>query len=166
MTCIHDPDGTRLPIKLDSTSNGEYEPIPLDLGAELANRMAHEAAGENAKRTGRTRRDFLVSSCGVASTLLEFNAAKTRRWADGQDIQKQGRPYDFNYAIRPGAIQNRREWAIALNEQVVPDVQIPRLRHIFVGSGPLKPYWRAVQAGIELYRIRLPVRRASSGPAV
>lgn len=25
----HDPDGLRLPIKLDSTSNGEYAPIPL-----------------------------------------------------------------------------------------------------------------------------------------
>jgi len=75
MNSIHDPDGTRLPIKLDSTSNGEYEPIPLDAGARLANEMAHEAAGENAKRTGRTRRDFLVSGCGAASTLLAFNAA-------------------------------------------------------------------------------------------
>ena len=75
MSSIHDPDGTRLPIKLDSTSNGEYEPIPLDAGANLANRMAQAAAGENAKRAGRTRRDFLVSSCGAASTLLAFNAA-------------------------------------------------------------------------------------------
>ena len=58
MTSIHDPDGTRLPIKLDSTSNGEYEPIPLDAGANLANKMAHEAAGRNAKRSGRTRRRF------------------------------------------------------------------------------------------------------------
>ncbi|HMB40040.1 MAG TPA: amidohydrolase family protein [Wenzhouxiangellaceae bacterium] len=75
MTSIHDPDGTRLPIKLDSTSNGEYAPIPLDNGATLANRMAQEAAGENAKRAGKTRRDFLVSSCGAASTLLAFNVA-------------------------------------------------------------------------------------------
>ena len=76
MTSIHDPDGTRLPIKLDATSNGEYEPIPLDAGARLANEMAHEAAGENARRLGRTRRDFLVSACGAASTLLAFNAAQ------------------------------------------------------------------------------------------
>jgi len=75
MNSIHDPDGTRLPIKLDSTSNGEYAPIPLDYGATLANRMAQEAAGENAKRAGKTRRDFLVSSCGAASTLLAFNVA-------------------------------------------------------------------------------------------
>ena len=25
----HDPDGTRLPIKLDATTNGEFAPIPL-----------------------------------------------------------------------------------------------------------------------------------------
>jgi hypothetical protein len=25
---IHDPDGSRLPIKFDSTRNGEYAPIP------------------------------------------------------------------------------------------------------------------------------------------
>ena len=76
MRSIHDPDGTRLPVKLDSTSNGEYEPIALDAGARLANEMAQHAAGENARRLGRTRRDFLVSTCGVASTLLAFNAAQ------------------------------------------------------------------------------------------
>jgi len=76
MTSIHDPDGTRLPIKLDSTSNGEYVPIPLDSAGQLANRMAHEACGQNAKRAGKTRRDFLVSACGAASTLLAFNAAQ------------------------------------------------------------------------------------------
>jgi hypothetical protein len=76
MTSIHDPDGTRLPIKLDATSNGEYEPIPLDAGARLANEMAHKAAETNAGRLGRTRRDFLVSTCGAASTLLAFNAAQ------------------------------------------------------------------------------------------
>ena len=26
-----DPDGQRLPIKLDSTSNGEFLPVPLSL---------------------------------------------------------------------------------------------------------------------------------------
>ena len=26
----HDPDGTRLPIKLDTTTNGEFAPIPLE----------------------------------------------------------------------------------------------------------------------------------------
>ena len=39
------------------------------------NRLAHEAASANAKRLGVSRRDFLVSACGAASTLLAFNAA-------------------------------------------------------------------------------------------
>ena len=70
-----DPEGTRLPIKIDSTSNGEYEPIPIDDINEKGNQLAHEMASENAKRKGQSRRQFLVSSCGAASTLLALNEA-------------------------------------------------------------------------------------------
>src|SRR5687767_1265691 len=70
-----DPEGTRLPIKLDTTSNGEFAPVPLSPANRLANQLAHEAATRNAKRLGVSRRDFLVSACGAASTLLAFNAA-------------------------------------------------------------------------------------------
>lgn len=69
----HDPDGTRLPIKLDTTSNGEFAPLPLSLANIEANRRAHRAATDNARRTGLSRRRFLVSGCGAASTLLAFN---------------------------------------------------------------------------------------------
>jgi predicted TIM-barrel fold metal-dependent hydrolase len=75
MKHIHDPQGQRLPIKLDATSNGEFEPVPLSEANVVANRLAHEAASRNAKRLGLSRRDFLVSACGAASTLLAFNAA-------------------------------------------------------------------------------------------
>ncbi|MGH8685251.1 MAG: amidohydrolase family protein, partial [Nitrosospira sp.] len=70
-----DPDGTRLPIKLDTTSNGEFEPVPLSPVNHAANRLAHEAADTNAKRLAVSRRDFLISACGAASTLLAFNTA-------------------------------------------------------------------------------------------
>ena len=70
-----DPDGRRLPIKLDSTSNGEFVPIPLDSTLLRARALASERAGELARRLGLGRRDFLVSACGAASTLLAFNAA-------------------------------------------------------------------------------------------
>ena len=70
-----DPEGRRLPIKLDTTSNGEFEPVPLSSTNRAANRLAHEAASRNAKRLGLSRRDFLVTACGAASTLLAFNAA-------------------------------------------------------------------------------------------
>jgi len=70
-----DPDGSRLPIKLDSTSNGEFMPVPLGPEHLQANALAAEQAGLNARRLGVGRRDFLVSACGAASSLLAMNAA-------------------------------------------------------------------------------------------
>ena len=75
MKQLADPEGTRLPIKLDATSNGEFMPIPLTDANRTANRLAHEAATRNAKRLGLSRRAFMVSACGAASTLLAFNSA-------------------------------------------------------------------------------------------
>ena len=71
----NDPQGKRLPIKLDSTSNGEFVPVPLSAANRAANRLAHSSATGNAKRLGLSRRKFLISSCGAASTLLAFNQA-------------------------------------------------------------------------------------------
>ena len=34
-----DPDGTRLPIKVDTSSNGEYAPLPLRPDQAFANRL-------------------------------------------------------------------------------------------------------------------------------
>jgi uncharacterized protein len=75
MTQRNDPDGLRLPIKLDSTSNGEFCPVPLEAQHFHARRLAREAATRNAKRLGLSRRDFLVSASGAATTLLAMNAA-------------------------------------------------------------------------------------------
>ena len=69
-----DPEGQRLPIKLDSTSNGEFMPVPLSAANRAANRLALEAATRNSARLAMGRRDFLVSACGAALTLLTFNA--------------------------------------------------------------------------------------------
>ena len=71
----HDPDGRRLPIKLDSTSNGEFAPLPLGPLHRKANDLAGAAASEIARRLGMPRRNFLVSAMGAASTLLAFNEA-------------------------------------------------------------------------------------------
>ncbi len=69
-----DPEGKRLPIKIDATCNGEFVPIPLDAANRRGNRLAREWAGDNAKRRGISRRKFMVSACGAASTLLAINA--------------------------------------------------------------------------------------------
>ncbi len=70
-----DPEGERLPIKLDTTSNAEYEPIPLERHNEYANALAQEAASRSARRLNMGRRDFLVTAAGAATTLLSINDA-------------------------------------------------------------------------------------------
>ena len=71
----HDPEGLRLPIKLDSTSNGEFEPVPLEPIHHHARNLALANATLHARRLGIARRDFLVSLCGAATTLLAMNTA-------------------------------------------------------------------------------------------
>ncbi len=70
-----DPQGRRLPVKLDSTSNGEFAPIPLDASLRRANALAAERATALARRLGKSRREFLISTCGAASSFLALNAA-------------------------------------------------------------------------------------------
>ena len=70
----HDPEGLRLPVKLDTTTNGEFAPVPLAAVHRRANRLALEEATTRARRLGMDRRSFLVSACGVTSTLASFNA--------------------------------------------------------------------------------------------
>lgn len=52
----NDPDGTRLPIKIDSTSNGEFVPQPLGEHAVLGNELAMQRSSVFAKRKGLSRR--------------------------------------------------------------------------------------------------------------
>lgn len=70
---LNDPDGLRLPIKIDTTSNGEFLPVPLSQANRHGNRLALETATDNARRTGQNRRRFLLTSAGAATTLLAMN---------------------------------------------------------------------------------------------
>lgn len=69
----YDPNGRRLPIKIDSASNGEHPPIPLTPEEAAANRQAHRDADTFSEKLGQSRRQFLKSTCGAAATLLAFN---------------------------------------------------------------------------------------------
>ncbi len=71
----NDPEGLRLPVKLDTTTNGEFAPVPLEPIHRHAKRLALAEATTRSRRLGMDRRSFLVSACGVASTLSSFNAA-------------------------------------------------------------------------------------------
>jgi predicted TIM-barrel fold metal-dependent hydrolase len=86
-----DPEGKRLPIKLDTTSNGEFAPVPLWPANVEANRLAHESASAFSKKLSVGRRKFLTSACGAASTLLAFNAANAAAGRTGGsfDLHKE-----------------------------------------------------------------------------
>jgi len=66
---MNPPLDTRLPIKIDAASNGEYAPRPLDAVEREANRAALDAADRAARRLGMSRRAYLVSACGAAGNL-------------------------------------------------------------------------------------------------
>lgn len=108
-----DPQGQRLPIKLDTTTNGEFAPIPLDPMHLAARRLAREQAASAARRLNLSRRRFLVSSCGAASTLLAFNAAYAAAGLEG----------GF-YDIDPEAALDRQLAAAAVEgDEFIFDVQ-------------------------------------------
>jgi hypothetical protein len=73
----------RLPIKLDTTSNGEFEPVPLGAAARHAREHAHDAIVHGIKRLRLSRRAYLGSLAGAAATLAAFNEAFAAAGARG-----------------------------------------------------------------------------------
>ncbi|MET0595853.1 MAG: amidohydrolase family protein [Polyangiaceae bacterium] len=69
-----DPDDpVTLPVKIDSTTNGEFWPRPLD--PRLARNLgkARQCAVDHARRLGVSRREYLQSTCGAALAFLAVN---------------------------------------------------------------------------------------------
>jgi len=64
-----------LPIKIDSTSNGEYAPLPVGKRVRAAQQEAARLLDENARRTGQSRRAFLSSMAGAATSLFALDRA-------------------------------------------------------------------------------------------
>ncbi len=83
-----------LPIKFGPCSNAEYDPDPLTPVQRETIRRALEACERNALRTGMSRRRFLLSLCGAATTLLSLNAC-TR--------EALRRPPGGRYSVSPEA---------------------------------------------------------------
>ncbi len=64
-----------LPIKFGPCSNGEYDPEPrLPEVLRETIRLARDNCDQNAKRLGMSRREFLLSIMGSATTLLALDA--------------------------------------------------------------------------------------------
>jgi hypothetical protein len=71
-------DDLALPVKLDSTSNGEFWPRPLEPAVERARAAALEHATQNARRLAMSRREYLATCCGAATVFLALNALGCR----------------------------------------------------------------------------------------
>ncbi len=83
----NDPEGQRLPIKLDNTTNGEYLPTSLPKQVLWSKQTAQKWAGENAQYCGLGRREFLVSLSGAATCLLAMNQANAAAGQTGGSFQ-------------------------------------------------------------------------------
>jgi uncharacterized protein len=66
-----------LPIKLDPCSNGEYPPRPVTPLVRETVRRARRLCDERAGRLGLSRREFLLSSMGAATTLMVLAACSS-----------------------------------------------------------------------------------------
>ena len=86
-----------LPIKLGPVSNGEYDPQPLPPVLLETQRRAREACERNAQRTGMSRREFLLSVAGAATTLAVLNAC-TR-----EEATRERRTPGGGYEVSPEA---------------------------------------------------------------
>ncbi len=68
-------DAPRLPVKIDSTSNGEFLPTRPPAWLTHAKKIARARLADAAKRANVSRRAFFAGVCGTAGTLLTFNQA-------------------------------------------------------------------------------------------
>jgi len=68
-------DDPGLPVEFGPCSNGEYDPEPfLPPVLNETIRRSREACERNARRLGLSRREFLLSICGAATTLAMLDA--------------------------------------------------------------------------------------------
>ena len=75
----HRDDDPGLPIEFGPCSNGEYDPEPtLPPVLRETERRARALSEATADRLGMSRREFLLSACGTAATMLALTPAPAR----------------------------------------------------------------------------------------
>jgi hypothetical protein len=74
MPALAEDEDLALPIEFGPCSNGEFDPQPLSPVVRETIRRSLIECDDNARRTGVSRRQFLRSVCGAATTLLVLNA--------------------------------------------------------------------------------------------
>jgi predicted TIM-barrel fold metal-dependent hydrolase len=125
-----------LPIKFGPCSNGEYEPQPLSPVVRETVRRARELSDQKARRTGVTRREFLLSICGAATTLFALDAC-TR-----EAMRPQGRAPGGGYPISPEATEDPDVAETILGgDEFVFDVQGHLLQYEGVPRAQTDDFW-------------------------
>jgi uncharacterized protein len=108
-----------LPIKIDTATNGEFWPRPLD--PLLVSRLsrAQVSAAENARRLGLSRREYLSSTCGAALTLLALNdlgcrggryAVSSESALDKAAADQTLKGREFIFDVQTHAVSADRPW--------------------------------------------------------
>ncbi|MEX2275323.1 MAG: amidohydrolase family protein [Actinomycetota bacterium] len=113
-----------LPITFGPCSNGEYLPQPLSPAVRETIRRARQECDRGARRTGMSRREFLLSVCGAATTLAVLSACT--REAERAGVGPSGTPSDpgGSYAIPPDATEDPDAAHEAIGgEEFVFDIQ-------------------------------------------
>jgi len=95
-------DDPGLPIKLWPCSNGEYVAPPRDELQAEAMRRARDGADDYARRHGQSRRQFLLSSAGLAAGAVALESATRDRTKP--PVEADG----FTSASRPRSTPPRR----------------------------------------------------------
>ena len=127
-----------LPITLGPCSNGEYDPVPASPVVRETIRRAREDCERNARRVGMSRRQFLLSVCGAATTLLALSAC-----SDEQMRATQGRKPGGTFTIPPTASTDPdAARAVLAGNEFVFDVQGHFLEYRDVaGTAQGRDFW-------------------------
>ena len=113
-----------LPLEFGPCSNGEYDPEPFlpPVLTETIGR-ARDACDQNARRTGVSRREFLLSACGAATTFLLLDAC-TREAHRADPNAATGSPGGGYGSIPPDASVDPTPAGDALGgEEFIFDIQ-------------------------------------------
>lgn len=100
---MNDDDYPGLPIKLNPCSNGEYVPPPVSPVVREAIRRARADAEDAARRLGMSRRQFLLTSMGAATTLLALAACSNEANRAGPGSTGTGGTYTLSPDTRTDA---------------------------------------------------------------
>ena len=99
-----------LPIEFGPASNAEYDPEPV-LPPVLREtiRRARDDAERNARHLGMSRREFLLSACGAATTFLALNACtREQHRASPSSTTSEPCPASYRYSSNGFPSSRRR----------------------------------------------------------